>query len=102
VTISFHLHSELDVLMDSVLVVKQVSQLGGSMWQDDERIINITKLAEGLVGGCFQSHSFKALHEIVSNDWGKGRTHRKRPISILSDSHTIPLSLLLWPAPVCH
>jgi hypothetical protein len=50
VAISFCLHSELDVLMDPVQAVKEFSQLAGSMWPDDERVVHVAKPAEGLVG----------------------------------------------------
>jgi hypothetical protein len=62
--------------MDPVLEVKEFSQLAGSMWPDDERVVHVAKPAEGLVGRSLWSHFFKVLHEIVCNDWGKRRTHR--------------------------
>jgi hypothetical protein len=61
--------------MKSVKVIKEFSQLGGSMWPDDECVIHIAKPAEGLIGRRLQSHFFKVLHEIVCNDWGNRRTH---------------------------
>jgi hypothetical protein len=36
VTISFCVHGELNVLVDTVQVVKEVPQLVGSVWPDDE------------------------------------------------------------------
>jgi hypothetical protein len=50
VTISFRLHSELDVLIKYVKVIKEFSQLAGSMRPDDECVIHVAKPAEGLVG----------------------------------------------------
>jgi hypothetical protein len=64
VAISFHLHSELDVLTDSVQVVKEFSQLVGSMLPDDECVINVVKPTEGRMGRHLQNHFFKVLHEI--------------------------------------
>jgi hypothetical protein len=71
VAISFRLHSELDVLMDSVQVIKEFSQLAGSIWPDDECVVYLAKPAEGLMGRRLQSHFFKVLHEIVCSEWGK-------------------------------
>jgi hypothetical protein len=42
VAISFCLHRELDVLMDPVQVVKEFSQLVGSIWPHDKRVRNET------------------------------------------------------------
>jgi hypothetical protein len=67
VAISFHLHSELDVLVNSVIVIKEFSQLAGSMRPDDVCVIYIAKPAEVFMGRCFQSHFFKVLNEIVCN-----------------------------------
>jgi hypothetical protein len=69
VAISFSLHSELDILTDPVLVVKEFSQVAGSMWwPDDERVVYVVKPADRLMGRSLQSHLFKAPHEIVCND----------------------------------
>jgi hypothetical protein len=62
--------------MDPIQVVKEFSQLVGSMWPDDERVIYVAKPAEGLMGHRLQSHIFKVFHEIVLNDWGKQQTQR--------------------------
>jgi hypothetical protein len=62
--------------MTSVKVIKELSQLAGSMRPDDECVAYISKPAEGFMGLCFQSHFFKVLHEIVCNDWEKQQTHR--------------------------
>jgi hypothetical protein len=75
VAISFRLHSELDILMNSVKVIKEFSQLAGSI-RPDECVVRVAKPAEGFMGRRFQSHFFKVLHEIVCNGWGKRRTHR--------------------------
>jgi hypothetical protein len=76
VAISFHLHGELDIPVDTVKVVKEFCHLAESMWPDDKRSVYIAKSAKGLVGHHLQSHFFKVLHEIFSNDWGKQQTHR--------------------------
>jgi hypothetical protein len=75
VAISFHLHGELDVLMDTVHVVEEVGHLAWPMWPAHKCVIHITELAEGLVGRHLQSHFFNVLHEKVSSDWGKWWTH---------------------------
>lgn len=46
----FHLHSELDVLMDTGQIAKKVNQLAWTKWPDDERVVHLVKLAERLVG----------------------------------------------------
>jgi hypothetical protein len=76
VAISLYLHSELDVLMKSVKVIKEFSQLAGSMRPDDECVIHVVKPAEGLICRRLQSHFFKVLRDIVCNDWGEWRIHR--------------------------
>jgi hypothetical protein len=50
VAISFRLHSELDVLINSVKVIKAFSQLAGSMWADDECVVYVAKPTEGFMG----------------------------------------------------
>jgi hypothetical protein len=57
--------------MKSVKVIKEFSQLAGSMRPGDECVIHLAKPAEGLMGRRLQSHFFKVLHEIVCKDWGK-------------------------------
>lgn len=37
--VSFGVHGELDVLMDTIRVFKEVSQFARSMWPDDEHVI---------------------------------------------------------------
>jgi hypothetical protein len=59
--------------MDSVKVIKEFSQLAGSMWRDDECVVYVAKPAEGLMSRHLQSHFFKVLHEIFCNDLGKGK-----------------------------
>jgi hypothetical protein len=46
-TISFYLHSELDILMDTVQVAKETSQLSWSMEPDDD-VIHILEPADGI------------------------------------------------------
>jgi hypothetical protein len=55
--------------MKFVKVVKEFSELAGSMRPDDECVIHVAKPAEGLMDHRLQSHFFKVLHEIVCNDW---------------------------------
>jgi hypothetical protein len=50
VAIFLRLHSELDILMKSIQVIKEFRQFAGSMWPDDERVIYVAKPAEGLIG----------------------------------------------------
>jgi hypothetical protein len=47
--VPFRLHSELNVPMDTVQVVKELRQLAWTMGQNDEHVIHIAKPAEGLV-----------------------------------------------------
>jgi hypothetical protein len=49
-TVSFRLHSELNVFLDTVQVVKELGQLLWIMWPDDEPVIHVAKSTEGLVG----------------------------------------------------
>jgi hypothetical protein len=66
--ITFGFHFELNVLMDTVQVVKELLQLAWTMRPDDERVTHVAKSAEGLVGRPFQSRFLKVLHEDVSDD----------------------------------
>jgi hypothetical protein len=46
--ISFHLHNELDVPVDTAQVYKEFRQLTGSMWPDDECVVYVAKPVKGL------------------------------------------------------
>jgi hypothetical protein len=59
--ISFCVHSELDVFMNTVHMVEEVSQLAWSVWPHDERVVHVAEPAEGLMGHCLQSHFFITL-----------------------------------------
>jgi hypothetical protein len=48
VAVSFHLHGELNVLVHTVQVVREVPQPVGAMWPDDKSVVHITEPAEGL------------------------------------------------------
>jgi hypothetical protein len=48
---SFGLHGEFNALVDTVEVVQEGFQLVGSVWSDDEGVVDVTKPVEGLVGG---------------------------------------------------
>jgi hypothetical protein len=43
VAISFHLHGELNVLVDTVQVVREVPQSVGAMWPDDKTVVHVTE-----------------------------------------------------------
>jgi hypothetical protein len=62
------LHSELNVLMDTVQVVKELQQLAWTMRPDDKCIIHVVKSSKGLVVRPLQSHFFKVPHEEVGTD----------------------------------
>jgi hypothetical protein len=91
------LHSEMDVLMDTVHVVKEVCQLAWSLWPDDKCVIHVAESAEGLVGYRFQGHFFKT----VSNDLEKWWIHCQSVYSettwcyILEGSHLHNVNCLL-------
>jgi hypothetical protein len=57
--------------MDTIQVVKEVSQQAWTMWPDDECVIHVAKPAEGLMGHPLQCHFFKVFHEEVGSDWQK-------------------------------
>jgi hypothetical protein len=59
VAISFRLHSELDVLKNSVKLIKEFSQVAGSM-RPDECVVYVAKPAERFMGRRFQSHFSKS------------------------------------------
>jgi hypothetical protein len=50
VAVSFHLHSELDVLMYTVQVIKEYFHLLWSMRPDEEIVIYTMEPAEGVMG----------------------------------------------------
>jgi hypothetical protein len=50
VAITFHLHGELNALVDIIQVVLEVLQPVGTVWPDDKSVNYVTKPAEGLVG----------------------------------------------------
>jgi hypothetical protein len=49
VAIYLRLHSELEVLMDSIKVIKEFSQFAGSIRPDDECVFYVAKPAEGFM-----------------------------------------------------
>jgi hypothetical protein len=73
VAISFHLHGELTVLVDTVQVIRAVPQPVGSTWPDDESAIHITEPAERLMGSPVEFHLLEILHKelAVTRDNGK-------------------------------
>jgi hypothetical protein len=48
VAIFLRLHSELDILMKSIQVIKEFRQFAGSMWPDDECVIYVALTKGGL------------------------------------------------------
>jgi hypothetical protein len=85
VTISFRLHSELDVLMDTVKAVEEVSKLAWYMCPDDELVAHIAETADWLVSCRLQSSSLKVLHEEGSTDWGAVNPSPHRRFAIRTD-----------------
>jgi hypothetical protein len=68
VPVSFCLHGELNVLVDTIQVVEEVPQLVRAVWPDDKSVIHITVSAEGLMGSPIERHLLKVLHEEVGDD----------------------------------
>jgi hypothetical protein len=73
VAISFHLHGELNVLVDTVQVVKEVPQPIRAVWPDDESVIHIAEPAEGLVGSPVKRHPLKSYMKklLMTGDSGQ-------------------------------
>jgi hypothetical protein len=67
--VSFCLHSEHDVLMDTTQMAKEVNQIAWAMWPEDKCVIHIAKPAEEHVCYHLHSHFFQVFHEEVGNDW---------------------------------
>jgi hypothetical protein len=63
VAVSFCLHGELNVLVDTIQVVKEVLQPVGTMGPDDESVVHIMEPAEGLMGCPVECHLIRVLHE---------------------------------------
>jgi hypothetical protein len=57
---------ELNVLVDTVQVIKEVCQPVRAMWPDDESVIHIIEPAEWLMGSQVEYHLLDVLHEEVS------------------------------------
>lgn len=49
--ITFHLHGELNALVDTIQVVQEVLHPVRAVWPDDKSVIHVTKPGEGIVGG---------------------------------------------------
>jgi hypothetical protein len=71
VAISFHLHGELDGLVDTVQVVKEVPQPVGAVWSDDESVVHVTKPADRLMGSLVKRRLLEVFHVEVGNDQRK-------------------------------
>jgi hypothetical protein len=69
VALSFGLHGELNVLVDTVQVVQEVLQLVGSVWTDDEGAVHVAKPAEWLVGSQVKCPLLEVLHREVGVEW---------------------------------
>jgi hypothetical protein len=65
---SFRLHGELDALVDTVQVVKEVPQPVGVVRPDDESVVHVTKPAERLMGSPVERHLLEVFHVDVGND----------------------------------
>jgi hypothetical protein len=68
--VPFGLHSELNALMDTVQVFKELRQLAWTMGPDDERVIHVAKPAELHVDRRLQSRFLKVFYEEVGYDRG--------------------------------
>jgi hypothetical protein len=83
------LHSEINVLMDTVQVVKELQHLASTTGQDDGRVVHVSDPAEGLVLCPLQTPFFKVLHEEVGGDGGHRRT-RGHAIGLLVELPVTP------------
>jgi hypothetical protein len=66
------LHSEMNVLTDTVQVAKELQHLACTMGPDDGSVVHTAEPAEGLVFRPLQTRFFKVLHEEVglkANPW---------------------------------
>jgi hypothetical protein len=62
VAVSFRLHDELDALVDTVQVVKEIPQPVGAVWPDDESVVHVTKPAGRLMGSPVERHLLEVFH----------------------------------------
>jgi hypothetical protein len=68
VAVSFRLHGELNALVDTVQVVKEVPQPVGAMWPDDESVAHVTKPAERLMWSPVERHLLEVFNVEVDDD----------------------------------
>jgi hypothetical protein len=68
VAVSFPLHGELNILVDTVQVVKEIPQPVWSARPDNESVVHITEPAEVLISSPVESYLFEVLHEEVGDD----------------------------------
>jgi hypothetical protein len=65
VAVSFHLHGELNVLVDTGQVVRGVPQPFGAMWLFDKSIVHLTESAEGLRTAWFSTISKSSVKNLA-------------------------------------
>jgi hypothetical protein len=85
VAISFRLHGELNVLVDTLQVVTEVPQPVRAMWPDDESVVHVTDPAEGLTESPAERYLLEVLHVEVGDNWRQWGTR----------SHTVSLFMEL-------
>jgi hypothetical protein len=68
IAVPLRLHSQLNTLMDTIQVVKELRQITWTMGPDDERVINVANTSERLVGRPLQSRFLKVLHEEIGDN----------------------------------
>jgi hypothetical protein len=66
--VSFRLHGELNVLVDTVQVVKEVPRPVGAVWPGDEIVVHVTEPAERITGIHIERHFLDVLNEEDTND----------------------------------
>jgi hypothetical protein len=72
---SSRLHGELNILVVTVQVVREVLQPVGSVQSDDENFVHLTALAEGLMGNPVERHLLGILYEEVGDDRRQWSAH---------------------------
>jgi hypothetical protein len=67
VAVSFNLHRELDIPIDTIRMVKEAFQLLRSLGADDQGVIHILEAADMLMGCLVKSHLLKLLDVELGN-----------------------------------
>jgi hypothetical protein len=68
VVVSFPLHGKLNILVDTVQVVKEVPQPVWCVQPDNKSVVHITEPAEGLISSSVECYLLEVFQEEVGND----------------------------------